>query len=256
MNVTSIRDRRRPSTPPEETRAQQAEQPGLRSGGVLVVKLAINLFLRLCLIYFMAETLMAPDDPRFAGKGLEIRNVIIVVGFSMLFPFLYLVRKKWPSYPFGLDNLWLSIFWADMAGNSLHLFDTYEHFDLIPHFYGPGALAVVLRNTVDRSALAGAGLANTVHMWLEIQEYYGDVLGGTRNVRGVADTVNDMAVGLLATTIYCVGFYLLTRRRPTDAPAEPGSDEEETWEDESWRSTGNRRVRESRRDRSRRATEV
>jgi hypothetical protein len=124
-----------------------------------------------------------------------------------------------------------------MAGNSLNLFDTFEHFDLIPHFYGPAALAIVLRNLVDQSALAAAGLANTVHMILEVQEYYGDVFGGTKNVRGVADTVNDLGVGLLATLVYCVGFYLLTQRRPTDPSAYPGSDETGR-PDEGWATVG------------------
>jgi hypothetical protein len=183
-----------------------------------MLAIALNLFFRLCLVYFMAESLLWPDDPRFAGKGLAVRNVVIVVGFSMLFPFLYLVSKRWTAYPFGLDNIYLSIFWADMAGNSLNLFDTFQHFDLIPHFYGPAALAIVLRNLVDPSALAAAGLANTVHMILEVQEYYGDVFAGTSNVRGLSDTINDMAVGLLGTLIYCVGFYLLTQRRKTDTP--------------------------------------
>jgi hypothetical protein len=194
-----------------------------------VLGLALNLLLRVCLVYFMAESLLQPDDPRFAGKGLTIRNVAIVVGFSMLFPFLYFVRKKrmkWQAYPFGLDNIYLSIFWIDMAGNSFNFFDSFSHFDLIPHFYGPAALAIVLRNLVDRSAVAAAGMANTLHMILEVQEYYGDVFAGTHNVRGVADVINDMGVGLLSTLIYCIGFALLTHRRQVDPLPYPAADGE------------------------------
>jgi hypothetical protein len=61
------------------------------------------------------------------------------------------------------------------------------------------------------SAVSAIGLANILHMLLEIQEYYTDVLLGTHNVRGTSDTVNDLAVGLLGAVVY-VALYRLARR--------------------------------------------
>ena len=55
------------------------------------------------------------------------------------------------------------------------------------------------------SPLGAVGMANTIHVGLEAQEYYTDVLFGTHNVRGVSDTVNDLAAGLAGT-----GAYVLT----------------------------------------------
>ncbi len=178
-----------------------------------VLGLALNLAIRLSILYFLAEVLLLPDDPRFAGKAIPIRNLIIVGSFSLLFPLVHFIRRPWPAYPFWLDSLYLSIFWLDMAGNSFDLYDRYAHFDLLPHFHGTGAATVVLRALLPISALSAIGLANMIHLVLEAQEYYTDVFFGTHNVRGVSDVVNDLVVGLLATIIYGLVQAWLRKRR-------------------------------------------
>ena len=178
-----------------------------------MVGVGLNVALRLSILYFLAEVLLLPDDPRFAGKAIPLRNVIIVGGFSLVFPVLHLLRRPWRRYPFWLDDLYLSIFWLDTAGNSFNLYDRYYYFDLVPHFHGTGAIAVVVQAAFRLPALSAVGLANIVHLALEAQEYYTDVLFGTHNVRGVSDVVNDLVVGLLATGLYSAGYALLTSRR-------------------------------------------
>jgi hypothetical protein len=165
------------------------------------IAVATNLALRLSILYFLVEVLLKPNDPRFAGKAIPIRNAIIVVTFTSLFPALRWAAHRWRRYPAWLDNIYLSIFWLDMAGNSFDLYDRYFYFDLLPHFHGTGSLAVVLRG-LGMSPLGALGIANTIHLGLEAQEYYTDVLFGTHNVRGVSDTVNDLAVGLAGTIAY------------------------------------------------------
>jgi hypothetical protein len=165
------------------------------------IGIAANLALRLSILYFMVEVLRNPNDPRFAGKAIPIRNAIIVTTFTSLFPGLRWVARRWRRYPVWLDNIYLSIFWLDMAGNSFNLYDRYYHFDLFPHFHGTGALAIVLRG-LGMSPLGALGVSNTIHVGLEAQEYYTDVLFGTHNVRGVSDTVNDLTVGVAGTMTY------------------------------------------------------
>jgi hypothetical protein len=170
------------------------------------VGLFINAAIRLSIVYFLTEVWLKPNDPRFAGKAIPLRNLIVVGGMSLVFPGLHLMwtRRKWRQYPFGLDNLYLSIFWLDMAGNSLNLYDRYLHFDLIPHFHGTGAIALVLRRAFSLNTLGAIGLANIIHMLLEAQEYYTDVLFGTHNVRGTCDTINDLLAGLAGSTTYAI----------------------------------------------------
>ena len=163
--------------------------------------IAGNLALRLSLLYFLIEVLRNPNDPRFAGKAIPVRNATIVITFTSLFPALRWIARRWRRYPVWLDNLYLSIFWLDMAGNSFDLYDRYSHFDLIPHFHGSGALAAVLRG-LGMSPVGAFGIANTIHGGLEAQEYFTDVFFGTHNVRGVSDTVGDLAAGLLGTLSY------------------------------------------------------
>ncbi len=166
------------------------------------VGLALNALLRLWILYFLAEVLRHPEDRRFAGKAIPVRNLIVVLTFSSLFPVLWrLTRGRWDRYPVWLDDLYLSIFWLDMAGNSFDLYDRHSSFDLVPHFHSTGALAVTLR-ALGLSHISAFGLANAIHMLLEAQEYYTDVLFGTHNVRGVSDTINDFLAGIGGTAAY------------------------------------------------------
>jgi len=172
----------------------------------------LNFFLRATSAYFLAETLLKPNDPRFAGKAISPRNLIFLGGLSLLFPALRL-GGRWRRYPFALDNLYLSIFWLDMAGNSFNLYDTHFYFDLIPHFYGTGSAVVVIKRLLGLSTMSAVGLTNMLHILLEAQEYYTDVLFGTHNVRGVSDHVNDLLAGLAGTTVYGMLLGIFDRRR-------------------------------------------
>ena len=172
-----------------------------KCGGRSVGRL-VNFLLRLSILYFLAEALRSPDDPRFAGKAIAPRNVLIVTLLGLALPGLHLFRKRWVRYPFWLDNLYLSIFWLDMAGNSFNLYDRFFYFDLIPHCHGSGAGTVFLSRALGLNTLSAIGLANMLHLLLEGQEYYTDVFFGTHNVRGESDIINDLLSGLLGTVAY------------------------------------------------------
>lgn len=164
--------------------------------------LIVNFAIRLSILYFLGEVFLLSDDPRFEGKAIPIRNLIIVLTFSLIFPFFYFIKKRWKKYLFWLDNLYLSLFWLDMAGNSFNLYDSYYYFDLLPHFHGTGAVAAVLYGAFGFGALGSLGLANIIHVLLEVQEYYTDVFLKTHNVRGVSDPINDLLMGILGTALY------------------------------------------------------
>lgn len=174
--------------------------------------LLLNLLLRLSSLYFLGETLFLPDDPRFVGKALPIRNLIIIGSLTLVFPLLFFFKRIWKSYPVWIDNLYLSIFWLDMAGNSFNLYDSYFYFDLLPHFHGTASLGIVLTAAFRLNPVSSIGIANITHTLLEIQEYYTDVLLGTHNIRGTFDVVNDLAVGILGSFIYMLIYLCLTRK--------------------------------------------
>jgi len=130
--------------------------------------LVVNLLSRLGILLFTVDALVSAGDQRFEGKALGPRNVGILLGLSMLFPILHFIYKRWTEYPYWYDNLYLSIFWLDMSGNSLNLYNSVDWWDHVPHSHGTGALAMVLIGAFGLAPLAAAGLATMLHVALEI----------------------------------------------------------------------------------------
>lgn len=177
-----------------------------------LVGVAINVALRAGLVIFLGDAILNADDPRFAGKGIGSRGLVILP-LSLLLPVLYLTRRRGQRYPAWMDNLYLSIFALDLAGNSFDLYNSYRHFDLLPHAHGTGAVTVIFAWLLRRPMLSAVGLATVLHIALEAQEYYSDVLFGLDNVRGTWDVVNDLVVGVIGSAVYGVGYAWLARRR-------------------------------------------
>lgn len=191
-----------------------------------VAGFAFNVMLRATIAAFLVDVLRHPHDPRYEGKAIPVRNLVIVGSLSLVFPFLFIQQRgrkhrRWQCYPVWSDNLYLSIFWLDMAGNFLDLYNSYTHFDLIPHFHGSGALAAVLRSAFGLSPLAAIGTANAIHALLEAQEFGTDLLCGTHNVRGAWDSGGDLAAGFLGIAVY-VGAPELYKSHGCLAPSSRG----------------------------------
>jgi hypothetical protein len=183
-----------------------------------VAGFALNALLRASIAGFLVDVLRHPHDKRYEGKAIPVRNLVIVGSLSLVFPLLAIQKRRqprWRRYPVWTDNLYLSIFWLDMAGNYLDLYDTYTHFDLIPHFHGTGSLAAVLLRAFDLSPLAAIGATNFLHTLLEAQEFGTDMICGTHNVRGVWDSAGDLSSGFLGTLLY-VGIAQLCRQCCSD----------------------------------------
>ena len=179
-----------------------------------LVAWVIDIALRLAIIGFAIEAVLAgPDDPRFAGKGIAMRDLVLAGGVATLIvPVLHFVRRRWDRYPVWTDVAFLSILALDMAGNSLNLYEQQWRFDLIPHAYGPSAALIGLLLLDMRTWLAFA-IVNGLHVLLEIQEVAGDVVFGTSNVNGAWDSISDLAVGLTASVLVALAWEWFHRRR-------------------------------------------
>ena len=187
----------------------------------------VNAALRFTLLAFLIEVVARPQDPRFARKALGPRNLVVIGGLSLALPAWY-AWSAWrrrrisdgstraEPYPVWLDNLYLSIFWLDAVGNHFDLYDRYRRFDLIPHAHGTGAATVVVERVTGLPALSAIGVVQVLHILLEGQEYYSDVVFGLRNVRGAWDVIDDLLAGVAGSVAYAALGRAISpdRRRP------------------------------------------
>jgi hypothetical protein len=173
-----------------------------------------NLALRVSILAVLAEALARPHDRRYEGKAIGQRGVVMIP-LSLVVPATHLLRTRGRSglsYPLWTDNLWLSIFALDLAGNHFDWYDRYRYFDAIPHAHGTGAATVAVAELLDLPGLSAVGAAQLGHILLEAQEYYSDVRFGLRNVRGTWDTVNDLLAGAAGSAAYAAALAWARRR--------------------------------------------
>jgi hypothetical protein len=174
---------------------------------------ATNILLRLAIAGFMVDTYVRANQPQYQGKGLAIRNIVVIGTGSLLLPGLHLRCCRGQRYPVWADNLYLSMYAGDMLGNAANIYDRWYWYDWLTHFTGTGASALALGLVLMRlPQTAGAGvranawrawwITNLVHGGLELQEWLTDVFGGTRNVHGAGDAAHDLGMGLLGSTVY------------------------------------------------------
>jgi hypothetical protein len=161
----------------------------------------VNLALRGWIGLVLADALRHPNDPRYAGKGIGTRGLVMLPA-SLLVPWVHRQRGVHHRYPVWTDDLYLSIFALDLAGNFLGLYDRYTHFDAIPHLHGTGAATWVVADLFELPALSAIGAMQLAHIGLEAQEYYSDVLFDLHNVRGTWDTVDDLVAGAIGSAAY------------------------------------------------------
>ena len=174
----------------------------------------LNAGLRTAIVAVLAEALARPNDPRYAGKAIGTRG-LVMIPLSLVVPLAHAARARSGGgrpYPVWADNLWLSIFVLDLAGNHFDWYDRYRHFDAIPHALGTGAATVALAELLDLPPLSAVGVAQLGHILLEAQEYYSDVWFGLRNVRGTWDTVNDLLAGAAGSASYAAALAWARRR--------------------------------------------
>jgi hypothetical protein len=161
----------------------------------------VNLSLRAGIGFVLADALRHPNDSRYAGKGIGKRGLVVLPA-SMLVPAVWSLRGQRTRYPVWSDDLHLSIYALDLSGNYLDLYNRYTYFDALPHAHGTGAITWVIADLFELPALSAVGIAQLVHIGLEAQEYYSDVLFDLHNVRGTWDTVNDLVAGAVGSVAY------------------------------------------------------
>ncbi|HEX5014361.1 MAG TPA: hypothetical protein VFV72_09420 [Candidatus Limnocylindrales bacterium] len=191
--------------------------------GVLRPAAAVDVALRASMLVMLARVLRArPDDHRFVGKGIGVRFTAVALPATMFVPAVWAaarVRDRRVPYPAGVDALYVSLFALDLAGNVFDWYDSYKHFDLIPHAHGGGAIAVLFAWLFRMPVPDAVRWSIAGHVLLEAQEIASDKIFGLRNVRGWWDVAGDIGAGVAGAVAYGAAYRRLIRDAGREAPS-------------------------------------
>ena len=174
------------------------------------VLLAIDVAVKASTVVLLLVALSLPELPQFQGKAFAGRAIAYPIALAIV-PVAWLLLRRPIPYPVVPDILVGLPFLIDMAGNALGLYDSVEWWDdanhLVNWWLHTAAVAVLLAATgLPRAARAGLGIAwaaSTAILW-ELAEYVTFVPGSAEASTAYADTLGDLALGLLGGTIASV----------------------------------------------------
>ena len=174
------------------------------------VLLAVDVAIKAATILLLLVALSLPDLPQFQGKAFAGRAIAYPIALAVI-PVVWLLLRRPIPYPVVPDILIGLPFLIDMAGNALGLYDSVEWWDdanhLVNWWLHTAAVAILLAGTsLPRAARAGLGIgwaASTAILW-ELAEYVTFVPGSAEATTAYADTLGDLALGLLGGTIASV----------------------------------------------------
>ena len=174
------------------------------------VLLAVDVAIKASTIVLLLVALSLPDLPQFQGKAFAGRAIAYPIALAIV-PVVWLLLRRPIPYPVVPDILFGLPFLIDMVGNALGLYDSVEWWDdanhLVNWWLHTAAIAILLAGTgLPRAARAGLGIAwaaTTAILW-ELAEYVTFVPGSAEASTAYADTLGDLALGLLGGTIASV----------------------------------------------------
>ena len=190
------------------------------------VLLAIDVAIKLATIALLLVALSRPDLPQFQGKAFAGRAIAYPIALAIVPVAWQLLRRPIP-YPVVPDILFGLPFLIDMVGNAIGLYDSVEWWDdanhLVNWWLHTAAVAILLVGTgLPRTARTSLGIgwaATTAILW-ELAEYVTFVPGSAEASTAYADTLGDLALGLLGGTIASL---LIAWRLPSAGEGRPTS---------------------------------
>lgn len=162
-------------------------------------------------VALLALALAAPDLPQFVGKAFTARAIAYPFALAIVPAGWWFLGRKRMAFPVATDILFGLPFLIDMAGNALNLYDTVWWWDdanhLVNWFLHTAAITLLLRaRGLPRPAQAAIGIAwagTTAILW-ELGEFITFVPGSPEAGTAYADTLGDLALGLLGGAVAAV----------------------------------------------------
>jgi hypothetical protein len=173
--------------------------------------LAVDVAIKVATVVLLAWAVGNPDLPQFSGKAFTGRALAYPIALLVLPVGWRLFARGRLPYPVAADILLGLPFLIDVAGNALNLYDRVEWWDDANHLVNwalhTAAIGLLLRagswGPWTRAALAFGWAASTAVAW-ELAEYVAFVPDSPEAATAYADTLGDLALGLIGGAIAAV----------------------------------------------------
>src|SRR6187431_2278582 len=189
------------------------------SGSVSRPLVLVDVAIKVATVGLLAWAILNPDLPQFTGKAFTARAVVYPIGLVVLPIGWSLFGRSRMAFPVVADILIGLPFLIDVAGNALDLYDTIEWWDDANHLVNwalhTAAIGLLLRfggwsrNT--RIALAFGYAVTTAVLW-EFAEYVTFVPNSPEAASAYADTLGDLALGMLGGLVAAIATARLPAR--------------------------------------------
>ena len=188
--------------------------------------LAVDLAIKVGTVVLLAWAVLNPDLPQFSGKAFTGRALAYPIALLVLPVAWWLLGRGRLRYPVAADILLGLPFLIDVAGNALNLYDSVEWWDDANHLVNwalhTAAIGLLLRagswGPWTRAALAFGWAASTAVLW-ELAEYVAFVPDSPEAATAYADTLGDLALGLIGGAVAAVVVSRLPSDRDTSESA-------------------------------------
>jgi hypothetical protein len=180
--------------------------------------LGVDVAIKAATIGLLLLAVLAPDLPQFQGKAFVGRAIAYPIALAVVPVAWWWLGRGRVGFPVMTDILLGLPFLIDMAGNALNLYDTIEWWDDANHVGNwalhTSAIVLLVRGRLTSIAVVAVGLAwaaTTAILW-ELAEYVAFVPNSPEAVTAYADTLGDLALGLIGGTVASVAIAWWTAR--------------------------------------------
>jgi hypothetical protein len=188
--------------------------------------LGVDAAIQAATIGLLLLAVLAPELPQFQGKAFVGRAIAYPIALAVVPIAWWWLGRGRVGFPVAADVLLGLPFLIDMAGNALNLYDTIEWWDDANHLGNwalhTSAIVLLVRGRlapVGTMAVGVAWAATTAILW-ELAEFVAFVPDSPEAATAYADTLGDLALGLLGGTAAAAGVaWWSARHRPARSPA-------------------------------------
>jgi hypothetical protein len=174
--------------------------------------LAVDVAIKVATVVLLLWAVLNPDLPQFTSKAFTGRAIAYPIALLVLPVAWWLLgRPRGMAFPVGADILLGLPFLVDVVGNALNFYDAIEWWDdanhLVNWFLHTAAIGLLLRlgawGAGTRAGLAVGWAATTAIIW-ELAEYVAFVPNSPEAATAYADTLGDLALGLIGGTVAAI----------------------------------------------------